>query len=60
MNIKDLTGLIQNGSVHIYIIDDNTGEILFADIWHNKIARNLLEKQIVCIEVDRYTLRLHV
>lgn len=60
MKVKDLLNLISDGSVHIVIIDDDTGEILLSTIWHNNISKEQLECEIEHITIKEYELELRV
>lgn len=60
MRVRELLSLISDGSVHVVIIDNNTGEVVLSTIWHNEIPDVQLDRKIVHIAVKEYELDLMV
>ena len=59
MKVKDLIDVVENGSAHIYIYD-KYGEVMFKNIWTNKLSKKELEQDIKKLVVGDYTLRIEV
>ena len=60
MKVKDIINKMNNGAVHVVLIDDNTGEVILKTIWHNQIPDEYLDKSVKHIGVTDYTITLMV
>ena len=60
MTVKDILGKIENGSAHIILIKNSTGEVILSTIWHNIILDKYLNKEVKHIYVKDYELRLMI
>lgn len=60
MKLKDLTNTIENGSAHLTLIDNDTGEIYLKTIWHNTVPEEFMDRKIAKIEVLDYELRIRL
>lgn len=60
MKVKDIVNKITNGSVHVILINDATGEVILKTIWHNQIPDEDLNKNVKHISVTDYTITLMV
>lgn len=60
MKVKDIVSKITNGSVHVILVDDKTGEVILKTIWYNCIPDEHLNKSVKHIGVTDYTMTLMV
>jgi hypothetical protein len=60
MKVKDIINKMNNGAVHVVLVDDNTGEVILKTIWHNCIPDEHLNKSVKHIGVTDYTITLMV
>ena len=60
MKVKDLLKTVENGSVHIILVDYDTGEIILKTIWQNDIPQEELSKEILRSKITDYTMTLEV
>ena len=60
MTVQDIISKIHNGTCHIWIFEQDTGELRFKEIWHNKIPDILRQREINKIEIGRYEMRLYI
>lgn len=60
MTVKNTIKDIENGSMHIMLIDDDTGEILLSTIWQNLIPEQYLDKNVIKHEGREYEMRLFI
>lgn len=60
MKVKDILEKIENGSAHILVFDNEVGEVLANNIWHNEIDEKLLTLDVDTLQVTDYTLRIGV
>ena len=60
MTVKSTIRGIENGSKHIMLIDNETGEVFLSTIWHNEIPEQYLDKKVVGSLWKEYELRLFI
>ena len=60
MKVKDIINKMNNGAVHVVLVDDDTGEVILKTIWHNQIPDEDLNKNVKHISVTDYTITLMV
>lgn len=60
MTVKNTINNIENGSKHIMLIDNETGEVFLSTIWQNEIPEQYLNKNVVGSLWKDYELRLFV
>ena len=60
MNVKDVINRLENGSVHLILISNLTGELIFSTIWFNQIDRKYYDMDVVKMTVKDYELYLEV
>lgn len=60
MTVNDIISKIDNGSAHIVLINDDTGEIILKTIWYNNIPQQYLFCNVTHITVKDYEIRLTI
>ena len=61
MTVRNITNGIENGSKHVILIDNETGEVFLSTIWYNEIPEHFLDKDVIGYkESSMYELRLFV
>ena len=60
MTVKNTINNIENGSKHIMLIDNETGEVFLSTIWQNEIPEQYLNKNVVGSLWKDYELRLFI
>ena len=60
MIVRDIVDKIDNGTAHIFLWDEDSGEVLLSTIWHNQIPNEYLDKEVKKIQILDYELRLGV
>ena len=60
MKVKDIIDRLENGSVHLILISNLTGELIFSTIWFNQIDRKYYDMDVVKMTVKDYELYLEV
>ena len=60
MKVKDLLDKINDGSVHVMLISNETGEIYLSTIWHVDIDDKYKKMNVKHIEIREYEMRLTI
>ena len=60
MTVNDIITKIANGSAHVMLINNDTGEIILKTIWHNNIPKEYLRCEVKSIEIRDYEIRLKI
>ena len=60
MKLKELLGLIENGSVHFVLINHETGVVMLKTIWQNDIPETQLDREVLKIRITDYKIILEV
>ena len=60
MTVKSTIRGIEDGSKHIMLIDNETGEVFLSTIWQSLIPEQFLDKNVVGSVWKDYELRLFI
>jgi len=60
MTVNDIIAKIANGSAHVMLVNNDTGEIILKTIWHNNIPKEYLRCEVKSIEIRDYEIRLKI
>ena len=60
MTVRNITNGIENGSKHVMLIDNETGEVFLSTIWYNEIPNQYLDKNVISSLWKDYEVRLFI